>query len=211
MDNEIIKQAKGLYIFAKDRDGRFTYCNENLAELLQLESPKQIIGKSDRHLPWKDKAEFYQITDKKIVEKGLIYLNILEKQRINCHCTLDILISKNKLLDNKDNCVGIIGSYVVTNKYHLIEKMGTWNKNQTRFYLGNEYGNEHLTKREVDILRYLLLGFTLKKIALSLNLSPRTIEGYLNTIKQKFQCKTKGDLITFSIKSGLSYLAFIEK
>ena len=48
-----------------------------------------------------------------------------------------------------------------------------------------EVNGVYFTKREVEIISHLMGGKTIKTIANSLNLSPRTIETYLNQIKSK--------------------------
>lgn len=55
--------------------------------------------------------------------------------------------------------------------------------------------NATLSKREMDCLYYLGKGFTIKGIGRELNLSPRTVEAYLNSIKDKTGCYSKNDLI----------------
>lgn len=59
--------------------------------------------------------------------------------------------------------------------------------------------NTHLTiefsRREKDVLAHLIRGKTAKKIGDYLNLSPRTIESYIENIKVKANCKSKAELI----------------
>ena len=52
-----------------------------------------------------------------------------------------------------------------------------------------------LTKRELECLRMLSMGNTMKESAKTLGLSPRTIEQYMNNIKQKSNTYLKSDLI----------------
>ena len=56
-----------------------------------------------------------------------------------------------------------------------------------------------LTNREIEILRNLVLGYTFKKIASVLNISPRTVESYIEILKLKMNCNTKNDLIEKAI------------
>jgi DNA-binding CsgD family transcriptional regulator len=51
-----------------------------------------------------------------------------------------------------------------------------------------------LTKRQKQCLFHLLKGMTIKEIANSLQLSPRTVEHYFETIKVKLNCKSRFDL-----------------
>lgn len=52
-----------------------------------------------------------------------------------------------------------------------------------------------LTKREIDCLFLLLEGMSYKQIASSLALSTRTIESYIENIKNKLECDNKQDLL----------------
>jgi DNA-binding CsgD family transcriptional regulator len=53
---------------------------------------------------------------------------------------------------------------------------------------------KELSKVEKECLYYYLHGVSAKEAALTLNLSPRTVETYLAEIKEKLQCHTKHDL-----------------
>lgn len=55
--------------------------------------------------------------------------------------------------------------------------------------------NPALSRRERECLSLLLEGKSAKQSGRVLNLSPRTIETYLDAIKQKFGCRTKLEII----------------
>lgn len=52
-----------------------------------------------------------------------------------------------------------------------------------------------LTPREQQIAEYLLAGKTAKESAQILGLSARTIESYVNTLKNKLGCQKRSELI----------------
>lgn len=64
-----------------------------------------------------------------------------------------------------------------------------------RHYLGNKYPGIYFTKTEVQCLECFIAGFTNRKTAEALNLSDRTVEFYLNNMKEKLTCSTKKQLI----------------
>lgn len=74
---------------------------------------------------------------------------------------------------------------------------------KNRLLLGKTFDYEYLTQRELDVLKYVIQGYTAKKIAIVLALSYRTVEAYIVTLKLKLRCATKGELIEVSIKTGL--------
>ncbi len=69
--------------------------------------------------------------------------------------------------------------------------------------LGKQLENQHLTSREVDILKCLLRGYSAKEAGLELQISFRTVESYIISLKLKLRCNKKSELIGFSIKLGL--------
>lgn len=63
-----------------------------------------------------------------------------------------------------------------------------------------------LTKREVEYLNYFLKGYSAKKIAACMKISPRTAESYFNTIKNKLNLKKKEQIIgLFNLKTPFFY------
>lgn len=74
-----------------------------------------------------------------------------------------------------------------------------------RLDLGQEFDNQYLTKREIDVLRCVILGYTSKKIGQQLNISFRTAEAYIETLKLKLKCFSKGDIAKVAFTSGLIY------
>lgn len=67
------------------------------------------------------------------------------------------------------------------------------------------FGNKRLTKRETEVLKYIVLGYTAKRIGQSLQISFRTVEAYIETLKTKLNCTSKSDIPEIVIKSGLIF------
>jgi DNA-binding CsgD family transcriptional regulator len=64
----------------------------------------------------------------------------------------------------------------------------------TRLYLGEEFDNAYLTKREIAVLGLLKDGKKPVEIAAELELSSRTLETHIKNIKEKFKCSTLFEL-----------------
>lgn len=60
-----------------------------------------------------------------------------------------------------------------------------------------------LTARQLDCVRLLVKGYSMKMIAQELNISPRTVESYVEQIKVKTQTYSKGELVKFLLKMPL--------
>ncbi len=59
------------------------------------------------------------------------------------------------------------------------------------------------TARELDCMRLLTKGYSMKMIAQELEISPRTVETYLEHIKAKTATHSKGELVKFLLKMPL--------
>lgn len=66
---------------------------------------------------------------------------------------------------------------------------------------------DSLTNQERRCLQLLLQGSTAKEMAFSMELSPRTVEFYLENLKNKFRCSNKGEL--FLVAKRLSELGLL--
>jgi len=60
-----------------------------------------------------------------------------------------------------------------------------------------------ISNREDDCLFYLLRGMSSKSIAQILDISPRTVDSYIEKLKAKFNCNTRAELIDQCIGQGL--------
>jgi DNA-binding NarL/FixJ family response regulator len=61
----------------------------------------------------------------------------------------------------------------------------------------------NLTEREIEFLKLACTEMTYKEIADQMHLSPRTIDGYRDTLFQKLELKTRTGLVIYAIKNGL--------
>jgi DNA-binding NarL/FixJ family response regulator len=62
---------------------------------------------------------------------------------------------------------------------------------------------DHFTKRELEILSYVISGFSAKKIGLFLKISHRTVEKYIENLRAKLKCKNKTELALACFKNKL--------
>jgi DNA-binding NarL/FixJ family response regulator len=64
-------------------------------------------------------------------------------------------------------------------------------------------GNDHLSARELDFLKYACTELTYKEIADKMHVSPRTIDGYRDGLFEKLGVKTRVGLVMYSVKKGI--------
>lgn len=64
-----------------------------------------------------------------------------------------------------------------------------------RYYFTKDHESIYLTHREAGCVYYIMQGFTIKKTASQLCLSPRTVEFYLKRIRDKWHCQNRTELM----------------
>jgi DNA-binding CsgD family transcriptional regulator len=204
MINAQILDQNNLYLWAKDKNYKYLYCNENYARAAGLDSPGQIVGMSDDNMPWRELADFFRQGDHDVFQ-GKIRVNVPETE-IMVDRRADILVSESQLLDKNQRCIGLAGSFIDITGLNIIKKTGYYNAKKRRYYLGNELGNIWLTPREVEVLKNLLLGYTVKHIGHLLKISHKTVEGYIENLRNKLNVTSKNEVISTAIRLGLTQL-----
>ncbi|WP_010597386.1 response regulator transcription factor [Rickettsiella massiliensis] len=66
-------------------------------------------------------------------------------------------------------------------------------------------GIKRLSRRELQIFKFILHGFTDPQMASYLNISVTSIRSIIKSLKIKLQCRSKLDIICSSIKNGWTY------
>jgi DNA-binding NarL/FixJ family response regulator len=60
-----------------------------------------------------------------------------------------------------------------------------------------------LNEREIEVLKYMCTELTYKEIADQMHVSPRTVDGYRDSLLEKLECKSRVGLVLFAIRQGL--------
>lgn len=61
----------------------------------------------------------------------------------------------------------------------------------------DRYAYATLTKRELECCQWLIFGYSNSRIAKKLNISARTVEHYINSLKIKLRCTSKRSLTEY--------------
>jgi DNA-binding NarL/FixJ family response regulator len=64
--------------------------------------------------------------------------------------------------------------------------------------------HEQLSERELQVLRLLASGSSVKRIAATLTLSPKTVSTYRARMLEKLKLRSTADLIRYALQNGLS-------
>jgi PAS domain S-box-containing protein len=98
-------------IFWKDYNLVYLGCNQAQADISQLSTPAEIVGKTDYDLPdTRDQADFYRECDRYIIENNVSQYGILSHQRQVNGQLAWIATTKVPLHDDQGEVVGILGT-----------------------------------------------------------------------------------------------------
>lgn len=113
LDNLLLRIPGSIYW--KDKEGVYLGCNSFQAKIVGLNSPTEVIGKTDYDFPWRDMAEQLRETDKRIMKTGKSE-ELFERVILPDGAPLIMLTNKSPLYDEQGKVMGIIGTSLdVTN------------------------------------------------------------------------------------------------
>lgn len=123
------------YIYWKNTNLEYIGCNQLAADFVSLNSPQDIIGKTDLDIFIdQNLAKSYQATDKKIIKTGQPILNEPGQLINHQYETLHTLVSKVPIKDTSGNIIGIVGITVdVTELTKAKEEAESANRAKTEF------------------------------------------------------------------------------
>jgi len=109
---EGIINAIPVRVFWKDKNLVYLGCNAVFARDAGFADPKDIIGKDDYQMGWRDQAEKYRGDDRQVIESGCSKLLIEEPQTTPAGNTITLLSSKIPLRGSKGEISGVLGTYM---------------------------------------------------------------------------------------------------
>jgi PAS domain S-box-containing protein len=99
-------------VFWKDKNLIYQGCNLAFAEDAGFSDPKEIIGKDDYQLKWKDLAEMYRNDDIEVIKSGSKKLNIEEPLSTADGKTITLLTNKTPLRNAQGEITGVLGTFM---------------------------------------------------------------------------------------------------
>jgi two-component system, cell cycle sensor histidine kinase and response regulator CckA len=119
-------------VFWKNRDLLFVGCNKTFARDAGYEDPKDLIGKSDYQMSWKDQAERYRENDREVIESGQEKLLIEEPHTSANGQTVTLLTSKVPLCDDSGQVSGVLGTFMDITEHRKAEEALRENEEKLR-------------------------------------------------------------------------------
>ena len=109
---EGIMNAIPVRVFWKDRRLVYLGCNAEFARDAGFADPKEIVGKDDYQMGWRDQAESYRDDDLQVIESGCSKVLMEEPQTTPQGDTITLLTSKMPLRDSSGEISGVLGTYM---------------------------------------------------------------------------------------------------
>lgn len=196
------------FIGWKDKNFHYMGCNRNLASILQLENPEHIVGLQDTDLADFTETSFqlHRANDEKALSGETIQGF---HQSTSPYDGSLFYFSKKPMIDADKNTIGIIFYCQPFVPHPSLLSMIGQEKNHcpseslpTFHQTSSQKNSFNLSTRELECLYCLLRGMHAKQIADRLTLSKRTIEFYIDNIKNKLGCQNKHELISLAISAG---------
>jgi PAS domain S-box-containing protein len=108
---QIAMDAMPQRVFWKDLEGKYIGCNLAMARDAGLDSPQEIIGKSDTLLPWSKHAMAYRADDLSVMRSGTARVCYEEPYTNEAGHTMWVRTSKVPMRDKAGKVIGVIGTY----------------------------------------------------------------------------------------------------
>jgi len=129
---EGIINAIPVRVFWKDKNLVYLGCNAIFARDAGFADAKDVIGKDDYQMGWRDQAEKYRGDDRQVIESGCSKLSIEEPQTTPEGNTITILTSKIPLRSSKGEISGVLGTYMdITERKRLEARLFQSQKMET--------------------------------------------------------------------------------
>jgi len=170
-------------IYFKDVHAVYQWCN--LAQL-SLFHYNDVSGLSLIDLFDKKTANQLEQVDRQVVSSGNRMIFIEEGPYPNGSYTKTLSI-KQPLKSDVGEILGMIGFSVILHDKQVL---------QEQFFARTKQNG--LSKQQSECLYFLMQGYSAKEIALHMHISFRTVESYLDVIKNKLNCIKKSDLINLA-------------
>lgn len=203
-DAFIFNQLSG-YIGWKDANFVYQGCNTNLARVMGFKDANDIKGLMDSQLSGledENLLQFHRANDE---------LALSGKTVKAIHCSQQpydgsyFYFIKKPLFNDANKIIGIIyhcQEFGHSEIFLPLKKVEPGANIHSHYYLDAHHNPYHLSARELESLFFLLRGKTARQIAQLLTLSKRTVESYVEQIRNKFGCQNKAELFNLAIRSG---------
>lgn len=191
------------FIGWKDLSRHYIGANKSLLQLKGFSEVDEMAGKTDEEL-----------SPDSIEENNLFFqqdMHVLNGEKVST-VHLDsqtgdfFLLEKNPLTDSNNKVTGLIyycRPYPRNELFRMLRTVDDTLDFSTHHYMLTDNENKfELSSRERECLFLLVRGKSAKEIGALLCLSKRTIESYIENIKNKMNCRNKAEILVAAILNG---------
>lgn len=172
--------------------------NEYSVAACGFNSAKHAIGKTVAHVLKPSSAKSIMGNDHDVINTSNMRI-IEEFADHKNNQTVEALSIKLPWYNSNDEIIGVFGCSNIYGVHSIPDFLITARQlrllNQSNEISLTNIQNIHLTKREANILKFTLRGWSSKNIGKQLYISSRTVEFHLENLKIKFNVSSKSDLI----------------
>lgn len=204
---------------AKDINSNYLGISQQYAKLAGWENASKCLGKTDHDIMCEAVkfADIFVARDKKMIDSE-VACKYLDIQKYTSGWRM-ILVEKTPIKNQEGKVVAIFATGADVTDMPLFKSFLVLCQQDDKTFgsiytpasysLSSYYCPLPLTQKQQVCLFWLIRGKSLKEIAKILQLSPRTVECHLDTIKIKLNCQYKSEIIEKAIASGfMHYVPF---
>ena len=193
----MLKKQPSVELIGEAPDG------EELIKLVEELQPDVVV--TDIKMPKLDGIQATKILTKRFKDIGVVSLSMFDEENL----IIDMLEAgaKGYLLKNahKDEIIAAIQAVFQDQTYycnHTSRKL-TRMIAESSFNPNRRPVDPDFSERELKVIRFICQEFSNKEIALQLNLSVRTIEGYREKIQDKISARNTAGIVVYAIKNRI--------
>lgn len=203
------------YFVLKDRNSVIISANQRLGEVVGFKDIRDYFGLTDYDIRSSavECADHFVAQDQQVLssEESVQFVDF----SVQDDSIVAMLKTKAPWYNEKGELAGTAASAVTLHKniqadlIHLLTGDHDKTTLHTTYQLRKSYPAFNLSRRESEVLFFLLRGQTAKQIAQVLCVSPRTIETHIESLKTKMNCSNKAMLIEKAIASNYNGILLI--
>lgn len=211
---DFITDLSGLFIVA-DIHSTYICVSQGFAKLFGWQTAAECSGKTHFDIPCKAvefAEEFTQLDQKAIQSKTKMLTLEIQNYALGQKA---VFVERNPIKNALEEVEGLFNHYIDLTDVNLFRsylklqaydsKIRGVHVQPTCYVLSESHCPLPLTEKQQDCVFHLVRGKSIKEIAKTLGVSPRTIESHFNSIKARLKCDTKAEIIEKAIDSNFLY------
>ncbi len=163
-------------VYWKDRNFRFLGCNKPFAGDAGLAHPREIVGKDDFEMSWREAAHLYREDDRRVMEQDVPKLRFEELQPKPDGTALWVRTSKIPLHDREGKVIGLLGTYEDITEQKQAEQALRDSEEKYRKFFDEDLSGVYISSPEGQLLACnptfaRIFGFESTAAAIGINLA----------------------------------------